>query len=146
DAAPGPAAVFRVPAGRAGQENVLVVVRIDTNLAEVVRPLAADVFVVAVHLLPCLAAVFGSINLAADNWHSSASTARRSRTAGPHVDVLDDGVEDFRILQIDVEADPADFARGKPAAEPCPVESAVGGLVDAALRTAIDHLPRQPRL
>src|SRR5206468_707401 len=99
DPSPGPAAVLGVAAGRAGEKNVLVVVRIDADLIEVVRPLAADVVFVAVHPGPGPAAVFGAIHFAADGRDPARRSAAATGCGRPRarVHVFDDGVENLRV-------------------------------------------------
>src|SRR6516225_10676749 len=100
-----------------GDEDVLVVVRIDANLVEVVRSFRTDVVVVRVHLRPAAAAVRGSVDLTADDVDDSGDprAASAGDREGAGIVVLDDRVEDLGVLQVDVEADSPDASAGKPA-------------------------------
>src|SRR5688572_22522676 len=113
---------------------MLVVARIDADLAEVVRTLRADVVVVGAHLCPPLSGVVRAVDLAAVPRWPPASTCRRrwrARGGGTWILVFDHRVQDVRIAVEDVEANPADPALGKPVAQPHPASSAVGRLVDS---------------
>ena len=147
NATPGPATVLRIPSWRPGQENVLVVVGIDADLIEVIRSLAADVLVVAVHPGPGLTPVFGAIDFSTHRRNSSRGSATLALNGRhPRIHVFDDGVQNLGILRIEIKPDTADSSRGKSAAEFRPVVAAVAGLVNTTAGTAVHHLPGQSHL
>ena len=146
------AAIGRMPEAVLGHEDVLVVVRIDANLTEVVRALRTDIVVVGVHLGPRLTGIRRPVHLAPnDRNHTRRPRAATSPRARCHrhrtrIVVLDHGVDDVRIAPGDVETDPSDATTRDPAAELRPRAPGVRRLVNPAAGTAVYHLPRQPRL
>src|SRR5215471_5680227 len=107
----GSAAIVRDKHGRAAQPDALIVIRVDSNLAVVGRPM-----VCVAHLFPGLAAVL------------------RAKDAA--FLILDDGVNDAGIGSVYIDAYAARNAIRQSAGQAGPAGSAVYCLVQAAVGTA----------
>ncbi len=152
NAMPGLAAVGRAGQRLGGDVELIRIVLVHAELVEGIRGLVERLLrALGVDLAPGLASVIGPIDFAPD----SARLRLDTPTLGPfdfpgrgrpHVGVLDDGVENVRILLEDVEADAADLAHGQSAAELGPGLAAVGCFVDAALRAAWLVMPGETSL
>src|SRR5262249_48264037 len=117
-----------------------IVVRIDSNLVERVGRLAAgDVDVRG--LAPGPAAIVGAIQLVADDALRERTlpttlTCRSAVRGG--VLVLDERIQNGRVLLIEVETNAPDLADRETTAQPLPRVAAVVRSVDPAFGTALD--------
>ena len=148
---PCPAAVARDEHRVARHDDRLIVVRIDPDLVERVRRLAAGDVDVG-HLPPRLALVIGSIELVPDDPRGERSdrahVARGIARTGTwlRVLILEQRVQDARILLVDIESNAADAAGRQATLQALPLIAAVARPVNRALGSALDDLPRPPLL
>ena len=145
---PGLAAIFRLEHRVAGDDDMLVVERVDLELVERVRRFAAGHVHVAAHLAPRLATVIGAIQLVPDDALSERARGvhgpvAASRGIRLRVLILDQRVEDAGVALVDIEADAADLAAGQAVGQTRPLLPAVVAPVNTAFWAALDDLPRQ---
>src|SRR5262249_14413252 len=124
---PGLAAVARDEHVVARDDHGLIVVRVDPDLVERVRRLAAG-HVDVRHLPPGPAGVVRAVQLVADD--AGGERAGRADVAAGvsarlRILVLEQCIEDLRVLLVDVDPDSADPAGGKAAAQALPFVAAI---------------------
>ncbi len=147
---PGLPAVGRVRHADGQHVDMVRIVRVDPHLHVVVARSAADGLLLRAHLPPGLSAIVGPIDLFADHAFARLAVSQFLEPGGVRhprlVAVFDVGVEDQRILRVDVEADAAEHPAGEALGEFRPGLAGVDRLVDGAAGAGQVEGPRLPLL
>src|SRR5262249_10563293 len=141
---PGFSGVFGAGYRSAGNENPIGIVGINANLIESVPGFSAKIVPCGIHLAPRPAAIIGAVDLAADR-PLAGRRAGRLRCGWRFrcfVSIVDDRVENVRVLLIEIQPDSSNDAFRQSSGQLLPVGAAVGRLINPTSGASVFQPPR----